>query len=273
MNIKTAEVQNLNNDQMIEDVTQEYGTFIPVESKFQFITIDDHESQMLSTGDTLIYQTLEDLILERKNWEEVEYFVSNEKKYSILTRCYSIFQSLKGTSDEARLARKSFNRFIVSKGFKQFESDHLMTQVIIVVFGGKSRRTSKYSRALRVAADDNTPVNELTDYIIKLGGLDEVIRSKNEDEGLPRQDKGRGVLYGKSLTTIQDSNISDEINLNDYPNNDAVLLLASYDEDSDEINVLRVIQNNAALKAAFTSLASQVTHAELKALLDAEHKQ
>lgn len=273
MNIKTATVKKLNNDQMIEDVTQEYGTLTSVESQFQFITIDDLESQMLSTGDKLIYQTLEDLISERKNWEEVEYFVSNERRYSILTKCYSIFQSLKGTSDEARLARKSFNRFIVSKGFKQYESDHLMTQVIIVVFGGKTRRTSKYTRVLRVAADDNTPVNELKDYILKFGGLDEVVRSKKENEGLPRQDKGRGVLYGKSLTTIQDSNISDEINMNDYPNHDAVLLLASYDEDSDEINVLRVIQNKAALKAAFTSLSSQVTHAELKALLDAEYEQ
>lgn len=273
MSIKTSVLQNLKNDELIEDAIPLIDSLTAVESQFQFITIDDLESQMLSTGDKLIYQTLEDLISERKNWEEVEYFVSNERKYSILTKCYSIFQSLKGTSDEARLARKSFNRFIVSKGFKQFESDHLMTQVIIVVFGGKSRRTSKYSRVLRVAADDNTPVNELKDYILKFGGLDEVIRSKNEDEGLPRQERGRGVLYGKSLTTIQDSNISDEINLNDYPNHDAFLLLASYDEDSDEINVLRVIQNKAALKAAFTSLSSQVTHAELKALLDAEYEQ
>jgi hypothetical protein len=271
MRIKAATVKNINNDQMIEDVTQEYGTLAPVESKFQFFTIDDLESQMLSTGDKLIYQTLEDLISERKNWEEVEYFLSNERKYSILTKCYSIFQSLKGTSDEARLARKSFNRFIISKGFKQFESDHLMTQVIIVVFGGKSRRTSKYSRALRVASDDSTPVNELKDYILKFGGLDEVIRSKKED-GMPRNEKGRGALYGKALTIIKDSNISDEINMTDYPNNDAVLLLATYDEDSDEINVLRVIQNNAAIKAAFTSLASKVTNTELQALLDAEYE-
>jgi hypothetical protein len=60
--------------------------------------------------------------------------------------------------------------------------------------------------------------------------------------------------------------------MTDYPNNDAVLLLATYDEDSDEINVLRVIQNNAAIKAAFTSLASKVTNTELQALLDAEYE-
>ena len=271
--MKVKNKAKVNNDQMIEDVTQEYGSFTPVESKLKFITIDNLESQMLSKGDKLIYKTLDDLISERKDWEVNEYLRSNERLYSILTNCYSIFQSLKGTSKEARLVRKSFKNYMASTGFSEFESDHLMTQVIIVVFGGKSRRTSKYSRALRVAADDNTPVNELSDYIIRLGGLDEVVRSKNEDEGLPRQEKGRGVLYGKSLTTIQDSNISDEISMTDYPNNDAVLLLATYDEDSDEINVLRVIQNNAALKAAFTSLASQVTHAELKALLDAEYKQ
>ena len=58
--MKVKNKEKVNNDQMIEYVTQEYGSFIPVESKFQFITIDDHESQMLSTGDTFIYQTLED---------------------------------------------------------------------------------------------------------------------------------------------------------------------------------------------------------------------
>ena len=61
MNIKTATVKKLNNDQMIEDVTQEYGTLAPVESQFQYFTIDDLGSQMLSTGDKLIYQTLEEM--------------------------------------------------------------------------------------------------------------------------------------------------------------------------------------------------------------------
>ena len=270
MTIKTAAVKNINNNQMMEDTSLEFGSLIPINSTSQFFTINDLDVQMLSSGDKVINQTLDELIAERMDWELNEYFQSNERLYSILTKCYSIFQSLKGTSDEARLAKKSFNRFIKNNGLNIPDTNHLMTQVIIVVFGGKSRRTSKYSSALRVAADTKVATNELKDFFIEFGGLDEVIRSKKD--GMPRHEKGRAVLYSNIITTLPGNNISDDININDYSDNDAILLLATYDEDTDDINVLRVIQNNAAIKAAFASLASKVTDTELQALLDAEYE-
>lgn len=262
-------LNNINNNLTTDSSVHEFGSTAPILSSFEFLNLDnDLENKMLSSGDLVINQMLDDLILERMDWETNEFYRSNERLYALLTRCYGFFQSLKGTSNEARLARKSFARFIKVKGLKIPDTTHLMTKVIWTVFGGKTRQASKYSSALRVAADMKVKTNELKDFFIAFGGIDEVIRAKNDE--MPRHEKGRAVLYGETISTIQDDFLSKKINVNNYE--DSVLLLATYDDENKNINVLRVIQNKAAIKASFASLSSSVTNNELNALLEAEYE-
>lgn len=234
-----------------QGITTQFGFYSP--------TMD----QLLSSQDLVIRKTIDDLIHDRIDWEQKEYRQSNERLYTILTRCYEVFKSINGTSSEALVARKAFARFVKASGYEFKTTTHLMVQVIRVVFGIDSPCASKYSTALRIAAEEGVSVIDLKDYFYKHGGI-EGVRRKKIDNGLPRHIKGKAVLHGSYITTIQDEDLLDEFNEVDYV--DSVLFLATYDEDDQSFDVISVIQNPTALKAAFTSLASDVTASQLAAL-------
>lgn len=255
---------------VIETAVKQVGEVKPVtEANSQlvdngtFIFGQQVEDLMVSSQDQVITDTLDALINERKDWEQKEYFQSNERLYSILTKCYEVFRSINGASSEAVVARKSFMRFVNANGYEFKRTTHLMIQVVRVVFGVDSPCASKYSTALRIASEEGVAVKNLKDYFYKNGGIEGVRRKKN-DEGMPRHIKGTAVLYGSSITTIKDDDLLDKFNETDYV--DSVLFLATYDEDAESFDILRVIQNPTALKAAYTSLASSVTNTELAAL-------
>jgi hypothetical protein len=259
-----------NNAQSFDSSAPAFGSTAPVTSSFDFYMPDKElDINMLSSSDIAIAQTLEGLINERKDWEANEYVHSNERLYLILTRCYSLFQEVRGTSWSARAARKSFYRVIEMKGFDIPDTCHLMTKVVWVVFGKKNRRAIKYSNAMLVAAEMKVETKELRNFIQRFGGIDEVVRAKKKC--LPRHEKGRAVLYGPIITSIADPAISENIKVNDiYNDTSEMILLARYDEETDVINILRVVQNKAALKACLASLASKVSNDEYDAFLNAE---
>lgn len=246
--MKSNDVSNPN---LSQEVEQQFAFFSPV------------SDLLVSTQDQVISNTIDDLINERIDWEQNEYRQSNERLYTILTRCYEVFKTINGTSSDAVVARKSFMRLVKSRGYEFKSTTHLMIQVIRVVFGIDSPCASKYSTALRIAAEEGISVNNLKDFFYKHGGIEGVRRKKN-DEGLPRHIKGKAILYGPSITTIEDQDLLDEFNDVDYV--DSVLFLATYDEDEESFDVISVIQNPTTLKAAFTSLSSVVTDSQIAAL-------
>lgn len=230
---------------------------------FKFHKLVEMDDLMLSSQDQVISTTLDGLIKERQDWEAKEYFQSTERLYSLLTDCYSVFKSMNGTSSEAIVARKSFDRVIKVRGYNFRDTMHLLVQVIRVVFDSESRRTSKYASALRIASEKGVAVNDLKDFLYGNGGIEEVSRlNKNAD--LPRHLKGKAVLYGRYITTIEDEDLLDHFEMGDYE--DAVLFLATYKQESKSFDILSVIQRKTAIKAAFTSLASEVNASDLAAL-------
>lgn len=233
------------------------------ESQFKFHKLIDMDDLLLSTQDKVISTTLDDLINDRKDWEANEYIQSTERLYSILTDCYSVFRSMNGTTSEAIVARKSFDRVVKVRGYNFKDTMHLMVQVIRVVFDSESRRTSKYASALRIASEQKVEVKDLKDFLYSNGGIEEVARIKKNHD-LPRHTKGKAVLYGKHITTIKDEGLLKKFVLSDYE--DAVLFLATFDQEEGTFDILRVVQNKTAIKAAYTSLASEVSYPELEAL-------
>lgn len=257
----------LQNKKLNQKVDKEINDINLSKSKFTFLNTNidvELEGQMLSSQDQIISATLDKVIAERIGWEGNEYMQSNEKLYSILGKSYGIFKAISGSSDSETVARKSFYRVVKAKGFNFKDTTHLMVQVVRVVFDSESRRTNKYASALRVAAENHIPVNDLKDFIYEFGGIEEVCRVKKENDAIPRHVKGTAVLYGSALATIEHESLLRNFNKTDYV--DSVLFLGTYNEEDNNFDILRVIQNRSVIKAAFTSLSSKVSEDEFDAL-------
>ena len=244
-------------DVSLNTADQSILTIPTFKSGFDFFQVDGF---MFSSEELGINSTLDELINDRLSWESNELLKSNVKLYEILTRCYSVFKSMTGTNPQAVVARNAFKKVVKAKGYNFSDTTHLMLQVIRVVFGSESRRTNRYANALRIASEHNIPVNELKDFFILKGGVEEVCRLKS-NQGMSRFEIGKSVLNSFYLTTISDESLSDEIDMDTY--DDAVVLLATYDEDDDSFDILRVIQKKSVVKACFESLASDVTPEEM----------
>ena len=235
--------------------------------------------QMNSNTDQIIMDMLDDLITKRQNWENTELARSNERLYDILTECYALFQSINGSSDNATIAKRSFDRIAKQKEFDFVDNKHYTARVVSIVFNNKTelRRIARYAAALRVAADEFISVNNLKEFFYQSGGIDEVRKKVKSDKGaMARHTKGRAILYRSPITTIVDPMLGQEIPASNYGS--PVILVAKYKENSQEFEIVGVTQNTAATKMVFSSFASLIDehsdeYKKLKAeLKDAELK-
>lgn len=263
MNKLVTPIQNINsNSNDVSDVSlntadQSILTIPTFKSGFDFFQADGLKFSSEELG---INSTLDELIDDRLSWESNELLKSNVKLYEILTRCYSVFKSMTGTKPPAVIARNAFKKVVKARGYNFSESTHLMVQVIRVVFGSESRRTNRYANALRIASEQNIPVNDLKDFFILKGGVEAVCRLKS-NQGMSRFEIGKSVLNSFYLTTISDKLLTEDFEIDEYE--DAVVFLATYDEVYDSFDILRVIQKKSVVKACFESLASDVSPKEL----------
>jgi hypothetical protein len=227
--------------------------------------------------DQIMANTLNDLVNKRQDWENNELAKSNERLYDILTECYALFQSINGSSDDTKMARRSFDRIAKQRGFDFVDSKHYTARVVSIVFNNKTelRRISRYAAALRIATDERIQVNNLKDFFYKNGGIDEIRKKVKSDEGtMERHIKGSAILYRSPITAIVDPKLAKEIPASNYGL--PVILMANYKEYNQEFEIVGVTQNPSATKMAFASFASSIREhsAEFKKLqaeLDAEY--
>jgi hypothetical protein len=216
----------------------------------------------------LILTTVDGLIAERESWD-IEDKTVKESLYSILTRCYRLFLQLNANTKPGRKNKHAFECICTEKGYRFRESTHLMTKVVTLVFGVNKNRTRKYALAMRIATKNGISPDGLASYFIDLGGIDEVISTKNNN-GLTRLEKGKAAIYGDELARLSKSKnkkLLSHFNPNDYE--DAVLFLATQDDEGNFV-IHRLIQNKTAIKAAFVSVASSVSDSEINAMNDAQ---
>ena len=216
----------------------------------------------------IILTTVDGLIADRELWDIKDKTVK-ESLYVILTRCYRLFLQLNKNTKTGRKDKHAFERIYTEKGYTFRESTHLMTKVVTLVFGIYNNRTRKYALAMRIAATKGVSPDGLANYFIDLGGIDEVISTKNNN-GLTRLEKGKAAIYGDEIARLSHSKnkkLLSHFNSHDYE--DAVLFLATQDDKGDFV-IRRLIQNKTAIKAAFVSVASSVSDSEINAMNDAK---
>ncbi len=205
-----------------------------------------------------ISQVINNLINERKHWQENELAVSDRAKYGLLQKCYNLHFSMNSLDVAATALKTAFQDYCDSQSPK-ITGSHLMTQIVNAVFGMQDRRTSSaYSIVLRHALSKSWGVLEIPAKIIEAGGI-EAIRRNNSGTGKTQLDKvtaAKPALSGEVLASVKSEKLTALLNKAEY--RDAVIFLATA-EPSGEFHIRRLIQKESAVKAALASIYTAVT--------------
>ena len=198
------------------------------------------------------------LIAERKAWQEQDLTRSNERLYGILQSCYILFQNMNSIRTEALALKKGFLEFCKQQGWDFKSSTHLMTKVVHCVFGDDRRRVSSYALALRAAAELKTPNLDIPKFLRDQGGIEEVRRkrSPNHKTAKDKAAIGRIAMEGRILASFHSDALAGQFEASEY--NGALILLSTRETDG-SFAVRRLVQNGTAITAVLSSLAHLVT--------------
>lgn len=199
------------------------------------------------------------LIAERKAWQDQDLTRSNERLYGILQSCYILFQSMNSIKSEAMAIKKAFLKFCEQQGCDFNENAHLMTKVVQCVFGsGDRRRVSSYAIALRAAVEAKKPSMEIPQFFRDAGGVEEVRRkrSPNHKTTKDKAEIGRVAMNGRILASFHSDTLAGKFQASEY--NGAVILLSTRETDG-SFAVRRLVQSGSAITAVLSGLASSVT--------------
>ena len=209
-----------------------------------------------SNPEVAIGEAIDQLVIQREDWESNELVSANEALYGLLQHCYSMSNAMSGSDATAKALRKGLSNYINQKGYIFTDTTALITKIVKCVFGVDRRRVSAYSSALRVAMAEKKSVMELPKFFKERGGIEEVRRQASTTKGKTMKDKvtlGRAVLEGDVLVTVK----SDTLNANFSNTNleEGVVLLATKEDDG-SFAIRKVVQNNTAVKSALAACAS-----------------
>ena len=209
-----------------------------------------------SNPEVAIGEAIDQLVIQREDWESNELVSANEALYGLLQHCYSMSNAMSGSDATAKALRKGLSNYINQKGYIFTDTTALITKIVKCVFGVDRRRVSAYSSALRVAMAEKKSVMELPKFFKERGGIEEVRRQASTTKGKTMKDKvtlGRAVLEGDVLVTVK----CDTLNANFSNTNleEGVVLLATKEDDG-SFAIRKVVQNNTAVKSALAACAS-----------------
>jgi hypothetical protein len=221
--------------------------------------IDDLTKNSLITSGSVI-QALELIEFERKNWEQNELAASHARLYSLLTKCYQFYLTMKSskTAKSTRTQMASgLDSFIKARGFKTLADTHDMNRVVKAVFGEDRRRVSAYASALRVALTAGAykapiPAANLAIWIGTNGGVEE-IRKAASKSGLStreRIDTAQAVVQSKPLMSFKPDTTCLRFDSDDA---DKMMVLVVTYRPTGELEVNSVIKNASVLNAALSA--------------------
>ncbi len=151
---------------------------------------------------------IEQISINRETWENSVYVASNEKLYSIIGDCLSLYYELvNGTDIKAK--KKGLEDYINIKGYKFKDSTALSGKIIRCVFGDRDRRRlSTYHIALRVAIADKWDVADVAKKISVYGGIQEIsMRKKGGLSAADRAAQTKDAVMSLTVATLQCKNL------------------------------------------------------------------
>ena len=209
-----------------------------------------------SNSERAIADTIEILILQRKDWETNELAAANDGLYSLLQHCLAVNNAMSGTDFTAKALKKGLANYIQEKNYIFKESTPLITKVVKCVFGVERKRVSAYSSALRVAIAEKINVIHLPKFFKEQGGIEEVRRNASKNKPKSLKDKirlGRVVLENDVLAKVQSDNLNAHFSNSSLE--EGVVLLATKEDDG-SFAIRRVVQNSGAVNSALAACAS-----------------
>ena len=135
---------------------------------------------------------LDDLVTRRESWD-IDFQKSNLAQYILLSDMYKVFMtSFVQVKSEERKALKIFlTAKLIEKGANILEQTTVLTMFIRYVFNAPSKRAHVYSNVIKAAISHSIEPENLSNWIIKEGGIDEVSRRKKPptDESISKQNR------------------------------------------------------------------------------------
>lgn len=200
------------------------------------------------------YQRLENLMVQRQVWEDEIFRVSNDRLYSILQNCYSLYVQT-GSKADAKALNDALERHANLKGFALKASAHTLTKIVKCVFGADRRRASAYSIALRTAHAARVKAEDLPQFIRERGGVEEVRLAKsNALKPADKAAKASDLVAPTSLAVVQTPDIAA---LLDTAKIDEFVVLVAQQGANGALTVKAVVTSKTVVDAALASVYSQ----------------
>lgn len=210
---------------------------------------------------------VEELITQRRKWEEGSYAASNAELYALLGNTLDLFLKVRMDIGLGRAVTDLMDAY----GIKYNSSTSLALKIVRLVFVGKGRETKienrafTYARVLTVAAEAGITGAELPKFIVDKHGIDEV-RRQNKDGETEADKAKRSRDYAEAAlanqTAISAVALADEL----QPVDGARYSLALVRKNEDGTGSIVFGTNNSAavntvLSIAGKALKERVAHA------------
>jgi hypothetical protein len=124
----------------------------------------------------LLIFDLNDLTIQRAEWEKGAFKTSNDQLYTILGRCLDIYYQMKDDMPQ----RKNLNDELRSAGVKFTNATNLATKIVRYVFRNDRTRSFSYARTIMAAADAKIDGMELPKWVRAGGGVEDIRRAHKD---------------------------------------------------------------------------------------------
>lgn len=233
------------------------------------VTVRDESGNTVGAPKRPAVVLIEDLIAEKDAWFNNAYRTSNEQLYTLLGKCYALYQQLSEPGENGKRLREGLDEYIKAKGYVFSASSHTIVKIVKCVFGADRRRVSAYGIVLRSALSQKLTAEQIPEFIRNNGGVEEIRLAKSPNSMTPKKkaeigkqsltEQRLGVLEHPSLKAALDAGNIDQ----------PVVLLGTWQSDG-SIVVHTFTNSSAAVTAALASHYSSVKVAESATKVEVE---
>jgi hypothetical protein len=225
--------------------------------------IDDVHAMI---ADNHSYLSLNDIVTERKAWEDGVYRTSNQQLYAILAKCLNFYNVLSASKTKDAEARKTFDSFVASNDIKFKAKTHLMHKVVKCVFYEPDldrnaqrdrRRISAYSIVLQRALEDNISADALADFIEQKGGIEQIRLNKKDKVSMTdKAEQSRQAVESSSnyLAVISDHSLMSQFDASDY---DKAFVAVVVPRGEGRLELRQIIKNTSAVNSSLASIYAE----------------
>lgn len=139
-----------------------------------------------------IVQSLDALSLAREKWEQTAFKKANEGLYDLLSQCLDVFASkfLNASKDDQKTLRQEVIARLSEMKVKTQKNSPTLNLFVRFVFCSDRKRAHGYSYVLNAAISHGINAEQLSAWIVREGGIEEIKRKMvQSDEARARLEK------------------------------------------------------------------------------------